>query len=191
MKLDFGIRIHEGHARSQTPLSLFVKGAVVCTAGGCDFFGVVQSSDHHRTLLLYHHRPPRSYGHRRFSVGYSRFVTPNTVVSLRFPHGGASGSTSGGAFTWYVRGTTSGGGGVNLRRLGLSASDWRDAIRVEAGKTYRIDLGERLVLYSVRDAKTGERHEAYIDFQKYPQPQLRRPVDRFGGSGRKLSRREK
>lgn len=105
-----------------------------------------------------------------FSVGYSRFVTPNTVVSLRFPHSGASGSTSGGAFTWYVRGTASGGGGVNLRRLGLSAAEWRDAIRVEAGKTYRIDLGERLVLYSVQDAKTGERHEAYIGFRKYRDP---------------------
>jgi hypothetical protein len=104
------------------------------------------------------------------SVGYSRIATPGTVETLRFPHSSASSASSGGGFTWHVRGTASGGGGVDLRRLGLAASDWHDAILVEAGKTYRIDLGERLVLYSVQDVRTGKRHEAYIDFQKYPRP---------------------
>jgi hypothetical protein len=103
-----------------------------------------------------------------FSIAYSRISTPGTIVSLCFPHGGASGATSGGAFTWYVRGSASGGGGVDLGRLALEASDWHNAIKVEVGETYRLDLGERLVLYSLPDPSAGKRHEAYIDFQRYP-----------------------
>jgi hypothetical protein len=101
-------------------------------------------------------------------VAYSRCCTPGTMVSLRLPNGGGSTASSGGAFTWYLRDSASGGGGVDLQRLGLDASDWHDAIKVEAGKTYRLDLGEKLVLYSLLDPATGERHEAYIDFQKFP-----------------------
>ncbi len=102
------------------------------------------------------------------SVAYSRIVTPGTIVTLQFPHCSASGATSGGAFLWYVRGTASGGGGVNLQKMGLEASAWRDAIQVEEGETYRVELGQRLTLYSLPDPATGEQHEGYIEFQKYP-----------------------
>ena len=101
------------------------------------------------------------------SVKYSSVSTPGTIVSLRFPHGRGSFATSGGAFTWYVRGSGSGGGGVDARGLGLEPSDWHAAIQVEAGKTYRLDLGERLVLYRFPDPGVGQRDEGYIDFQKY------------------------
>lgn len=103
-----------------------------------------------------------------FSVKYSRIATPGTKVSLITPSGASSGAITGGAFTWYVRGAGAGGGGVNLQRLGLDEEDWLRSIQVEQGKTYRIELGERLLLYQVHDPNTGRTSEAYIVFQQYP-----------------------
>ena len=102
-----------------------------------------------------------------FYVKYSRFVSPGTKVALVTPHGGSSGATSGGTFMWYVRSTGAGGGGVNLQRLGLDAKDWMNAIKVEQGKRYRIELNSRLQLYEVRDSATGQTYEAYIEFDEY------------------------
>ena len=103
-----------------------------------------------------------------FSVKYSRIATPGTKVSLIMPGGASSGAIMGGAFTWYVRGAGAGGGGVNLQRLGLDEKDWLRSIRVEQGKTYRIELGGRLLLYQVHDPMTGRTSDAYIVFQQYP-----------------------
>jgi hypothetical protein len=110
-------------------------------------------------------------------VKYSQFASPGVVThpqlsTIRDPSGwsnacGWSGTRSG-AFRWYAHNTHTCIGGVDLVGMGLRAAEWRRAMNVGVGKSYRVRLGDRLILYSVADPRFANR--PYVGYIK---------VDRF------------
>lgn len=109
-------------------------------------------------------------------VKYSQYASPGVVThpcvgetrAQCFYFAGGWAGTRSGAFRWYARNSHSFVGRVNLVRLGLESADWRSAMRVDVGETYRVELGSRLYLYGIPDPQFVNRcHKGYIEVDEF------------------------